>query len=287
MNHFKKRSKAPANAEFSDDASEEDIDKEKSENEDTETNSDQDEESQRTAIRQELSSLTFEELEALKSKIGTKEWNEAMFGSKTNQETSGSTSKKKRIEAFKRDNKNRPRELSAKIRVKRVREVVPVKKIEKRDPRFESLCGEYDEKLWSKNYDFIGEIRKTEQEDLKKKLKSEHDDDKRDEIKKTLQKLHDDDKRDEIKKTLQKLANKERSDAVKKAQEEKQRQEREENIQRLKEGKKPYYMKKSTKKFVDLVDKYEQLKSSGQLDSYLKKKRKKNALRDKKGLPAS
>jgi ribosomal RNA-processing protein 36 len=277
MAHSKKKTKfIEENPESSEDVSEEEemdngnsgSEKEYSDDGDSE----EDVESQRTAIRQELSTLSFAELEALKAKIGTKEWNEAMFGSSSNgASASAAASKKKRLEAFKRDNKNRPREISSKIRVKKVREVVPVKRVQKRDPRFETLCGEYDEKLWSKNYEFIGELRKGEQEELKNSLKTEHDEE----------------KRAEIKKTLQKLANKERSDAVKKAKEEKQRQEREENIQRMKEGKKPYYMKKSTKKFVELTEKYEELKSSGKLDSYLKKKRRKNALRDKKALPTT
>jgi ribosomal RNA-processing protein 36 len=92
-----------------------------------------------------LSNLTFEELEALKAKLGTKVYNEAMFGTKT--QTTISTSKKKLEKKFKRDNKNRPRELSSKTRVPRVREVVPVTRKKKRDPRFENLCGELNEEV--------------------------------------------------------------------------------------------------------------------------------------------
>ena len=97
-----------------------------------------------TAIRNELASLTFAELEALKSKIGAKEWNEAMFGSSSK---SSQTSRKKAKKIFKRDNKNRPKEVSSKMKPKRVREVVHVTKVRTRDPRFEDLCGEYDEKV--------------------------------------------------------------------------------------------------------------------------------------------
>ena len=51
---------------------------------------------------------------------------------------------------MKRDNKNRPREMSSKKTVKRFRDVVGVSadnKLEKRDPRFDSMCGEFDEKV--------------------------------------------------------------------------------------------------------------------------------------------
>ena len=54
---------------------------------------------------------------------------------------------------FKRDNKNRPREMSSKVKVGRLRDVVGFKSgeakkaLDKRDPRFDALCGDYDEKV--------------------------------------------------------------------------------------------------------------------------------------------
>jgi len=40
----------------------------------------------------------------------------------------------------------------------------------------------------------------------------------------------------------------------------------------------------ATRKLVDLAEKYEELKSTGKLEKYLKKKRKKNLIRDKSAL---
>jgi len=242
----------------------EDIDESSAEEND---NEEQDETTRRTAIRQELSTLTFEELEGLKAKLGTKVYNEAMFGSKA----SGSKGKTKKSSAvvFKRDNPNRPREISSKTRVPRVREVVHVKKRRHRDPRFEDLCGELDETLWKTNYSFLTEIAEKEKESLTEKLKNDEVDEE--------QKL-------QIKEYLQRMKNKERSDAQKKKLEDKRRREKEENVERMKEGKRPYFMKKSTRKYLDLADKYDELKTSGKLENYLKKKRKKNAIRDKKSM---
>ena len=51
---------------------------------------------------------------------------------------------------MKRENKNRPREMSSKKTVKRLRDVVGLStdiKAEKRDPRFDNMCGEFDEKV--------------------------------------------------------------------------------------------------------------------------------------------
>ena len=50
-------------------------------------------------------------------------------------------------------------------------------------------------------------------------------------------------------------------------------------------GKAPFYLKKSEKKRLELVAKYEALKASGGLDKYMAKRRKKNAAKDHRYLP--
>jgi ribosomal RNA-processing protein 36 len=52
-------------------------------------------------------------------------------------------------------------------------------------------------------------------------------------------------------------------------------------------GKKPYFLKKSEKKKLELLAKYEELKSSGRLEKYMAKRRKKNAAKDHRYLPTS
>ena len=93
------------------------------------------------AIRNEISGMSIEELLALKEKIGSKMFDESLGLNKK------SPSKNK----FKRENKNRPRmEPISKKPVKRSRDVVGVKSENKkdfRDPRFDPLCGDFDEKV--------------------------------------------------------------------------------------------------------------------------------------------
>ena len=93
------------------------------------------------AIRNEISGMSIEELLALKEKIGSKMFDESLGLNKN------SPSKNK----FKRENKNRPRmEPISKKPVKRSRDVVGVKSENKkdfRDPRFDPLCGDFDEKV--------------------------------------------------------------------------------------------------------------------------------------------
>jgi len=222
-----------------------------------------------TEIRKELSNLTFEELLTLKEKLGTKEYNEAMFGF---QKASGSsTSSKQRENQIKRDNKNRPREMSSKGRVPKVREIVPVRKDKQKvskDPRFANDCGKLNEELWNTNYSFLREMAKDEQKNLKQRFK----------VDKTL----DEEKKTKIRTYLQRLSNKEKTAAQKAEEEAKRRAAKKERLQQIAEGKKPYYMKKSTKKYVELAEKYDELKAKGKIESYLKKKRAKNASRDKK-----
>jgi ribosomal RNA-processing protein 36 len=52
-------------------------------------------------------------------------------------------------------------------------------------------------------------------------------------------------------------------------------------------GKKPFFLSKSEKRKRELVAKYEELKSSGRLDKYMAKRRKKNAAKDHRYLPSA
>jgi len=258
----------PEDEELEEGSGDEESDSAEEEEDEDEAEEDEEEQVKRTAIRSQLANLTFEELEALKSKLGTKVYNEALFGTKT-RSTMG-CSKSKLAKKFKRDNKNRPREISSKVGVNRIRQVVPVKRKQKRDPRFENLCGELNEEFWKKDYSFLREMAKEEETTMKEKLKSN----------KNITEAQ----KEKMKEYLQRMANKERSDAEKEKVKIKRREEKQENVQRVKEGKKPYFMKKSTRKYVELAEKYDELKASGKLESYLKKKRKKNAVRDKKSV---
>lgn len=72
--------------------------------------------------------MSFEALQKLKERIGAKVYKEVIFGENKNS--------KKELKIFKRENKNRPREMSSKKPVPMLQNVVPVKKKEVRDPRF-------------------------------------------------------------------------------------------------------------------------------------------------------
>ncbi|XP_023218773.1 ribosomal RNA processing protein 36 homolog [Centruroides sculpturatus] len=210
------------------------------------------------SLRQELSSTSFEELQQLKDKIGIKMFNKLMSNSTM-------TLKKKE---FKRENKNRPREISSKKPVGMARDVFGIKKKKIRDPRFDDLSGEYNESLFQESYSFLNEMQQKEKMELKKQLKKETDER----------------KRMKIKKLINKIDNQEKEKQKKKLREKNKKVMKQEVIEKLKEGKKPYFLKKSERKKLELIQHYKELKKSGKLEKYMQKKRKKNASRDSKWL---
>lgn len=130
-------------------------------------------------IRSELSSMSFEDLQKLKQKIGAKVYNATVFGQQNT----------KKQTDFKRANKNRPRERSSKKRASLFQEIVSVKKALPRDPRFDPLCGTFDEKAFKSNYKFINGIKKEERKKLQEELQKTDDPVRKKKIKFLIQRL--------------------------------------------------------------------------------------------------
>lgn len=161
--------------------------------------------------------MSFEDLQKLKEKLGTKMYNQAIFGNKSKRKTE-----------FKRENKNRPREMSAKKPVSRFKESVSVKKVIARDPRFDSLCGTFNEKAFKNAYAFINNLRENDLKTLKHELNETTDP-------KTKAK---------IKYLIQRLENQLREEKKRKEKEKKEREEKKEVLDTIKQGEKPAFKKK-------------------------------------------
>ena len=54
----------------------------------------------------------------------------------------------------------------------------------------------------------------------------------------------------------------------------------------VKAGKRPFFLKKSEKKKQELIRKYQELKATGRLEKAIAKRRKKNAQKDRRHMPA-
>lgn len=165
--------------------------------------------------------MTFEEIQKLKEKIGAKVYDEVVFGIKT----------KKAKTDFKRVNKNRPREMSSKIRVRTDRpqsSVLPAKKKICRDPRFDAMCGEYDESAFRENYKFVNDIKKNEKKELEKELS----------------KTVDKERKEQLKFLIQRLGNQIREAEKREIIKQKELEERSEIREKRKKGEKPMFKKK-------------------------------------------
>nr|SVE77269.1 EOG090X0E8U [Daphnia lumholtzi]SVE77883.1 EOG090X0E8U [Daphnia lumholtzi]SVE78513.1 EOG090X0E8U [Daphnia lumholtzi]SVE79142.1 EOG090X0E8U [Daphnia lumholtzi] len=219
------------------------------------------EDADKLAIREELSALTFEELQKLKEKIGSKKFNQTLTGVK----------KKAQMKTdFKRANPNRPREISSKSRKIETKVAVQVPKVFRSDPRFDNLCGEFRERSFYRNYDFVNKMKEDEVKKLKEELREE-----------TLPK-----RIEKIKYLIQRMENQIRAVKKRKLEEEKQEEEKRITIEALKEGKSPYFATKWARKERDLKEKFETLKEEGRLNQYMAKKRKHNAQRDRRHMPS-
>ncbi|KAJ4783877.1 hypothetical protein LUZ62_035123 [Rhynchospora pubera] len=169
-----------------------------------------------------------------------------------------------------RANKNRPMEVSSKIRPKKFREVVQVPKKVVRDPRFESLCGTLDTEGFRKRYNFLYDVQlPAERQKLQKMIAKSKNPDVISELKSHVSWIDKQLKSDPNKATESKIL----SEHIKKEKE------------AAKIGKKPYYLKKSEIRNRKLVQKYNELKDAGKLDAFIEKRRRKNASKDHRYMP--
>lgn len=125
--------------------------------------------------------MSFEELQKLKDKMGAKLYNEKILNIKNK--------RSKVITEFKRANKNRPREMSSKRPFKLQKDTFLVKSNTSRDPRFDPLCGSFEEKTFRKNYKFVDDIKKKERDALVKELEETEDEQRKKKIKYLIQRI--------------------------------------------------------------------------------------------------
>lgn len=216
----------------------------------------QDNDVERTAIRAKLSNLSFEELQKLKERMGAKVYNEAIFGNKTEKQPRDQRQ-------FKRENKNRPREMSSKQPVPMLRnEIAPsVKKKEARDPRFDPLCGEFEKKEFEENYKFLSELRLNDIKSVSNKLK----------------KTANPEEKLKLKRLLQRLKDQCRASRTKQLHNEMKKKQKEIIQKALSEGVQHRFMNKSEQRVESLVHQYEQLKTEGpaRIQRHLKRRQQK------------
>ncbi|XP_042527746.1 ribosomal RNA processing protein 36 homolog isoform X1 [Dipodomys spectabilis] len=210
-----------------------------------------------------MSDLSFEELLELQNQVGTKAYKQLVAGKSTEKQGSRQSSCVA--------DKHKPLEMSAKVRVPYLRQVVPVSKKVARDPRFDDLSGEYNTEVFDKTYQFLDEIRAKEKQLVKKQLKKHRSGEQHEKLQQLLQRMEQQEMVQQERK---------RQQALHLAQ----KQERRALAQ---QGHRPYFMKKSEQRQLALAEKFKELKRSKKLENFLSRKRRRNAGKDKRHLPLS
>ncbi|KND01739.1 uncharacterized protein SPPG_03532 [Spizellomyces punctatus DAOM BR117] len=259
-----------------------------------EEDNESDAEEQLMRIKRELADVPFDQLIEIQQKVGLKRFHANYRANRrsTTEDTSdedgepadttshGNSAKttKGALKASKHDgkgkkppkrlNKNAPVEVTSKRAVTRRREVVELPKKKSRDPRFDPLAGKLNDGLFQQSYGFIRDYEQHEVEMLKKRIVTEKDPEVKEQLHKTLTSMQSrlqtqkqKDKRKEILRNWRKT---------------------EEDLVKL--GKKPWQLKKSDIKKLELVEKYQSMKGKD-VDKLLEKRRKKNAAKERRFLP--
>lgn len=212
-------------------------------------------------LREELSDIPFCELEELKQTLGCKKYNKTVYGM---------LGKKIATAQFTtREDKNKPKEISSKMKVPRLRQVIQVKKQLTRDPRFDDLSGTFHPDKFDKAYEFLEDMKVTEKKELKKELQTTEEQDRKEQLKSLLSRM-------EEQEAAKKLADTRR---------EAERKRRKAEMELVKQGKRPFFLKKSEKKKLELAEKFKELKSSGKLERYIKRKDKKMTGKERRKMP--
>uniref|UniRef100_A0A914DKU6 rRNA biogenesis protein RRP36 n=1 Tax=Acrobeloides nanus TaxID=290746 RepID=A0A914DKU6_9BILA len=225
---------------------------------------DSDQDSDTMDLRQQISTMPLNKVKELRNKLGLKLFNKTYFGKDSQDEVSDAAVEGPK--KFKRASQHKPREVSSKKQVSTFRSFVPTKK--KFDPRFQPECGEFDDHAFRRDYGFLDGLKTNELQTLKKEYKN-------------ARKEADPDKVLKLKNAIRRLENQMKSKQESEMYRETKREIREENISRMNQGLKPIYVTRAELKKRFLAKKFQKIKDEGKIDSYLVRKGKKLAKKEK------
>lgn len=224
-------------------------------------------------IRTKISNMPLGQVLELKSKIGTTNFNHAVFGdSKSDNKQTNVKSTKRNPQRDTSDDEDAPMEMTSKRPVPFLGSDSLSKRKRKereskiRDPRFDRRCGDYSSAQFRENFEFVFDLKTDELKTLKQQLKECRDTEERERLKFVIQRTQNQ-LREHQKQLVINKRNAEEKGEIEKARS---------------EGRRPFYVKKSEKRMVELVDKFEELKESGRLKKHIEKRRKKSAGQSKK-----
>ncbi|KAI9013602.1 hypothetical protein DFJ74DRAFT_710055 [Hyaloraphidium curvatum] len=177
---------------------------------------------------------------------------------------SSRASKRKKVHK----DKSRPAELSSKKAVGRARIVVKTGEVKRRDPRFDDRTGNFNNGVFANSYNFVFDLHKKEMSELRQKISVEKDPEERGRLKQLLTSLQSRDKARQAEEAKQKI----------------KREWRKKQSERVKQGKKPFFLKDSDIKRIELMEQFRKTNPKD-LERKLEKRRKHNASKDHKRMP--
>lgn len=173
-----------------------------------------------------------------------------------------------------RSDKNQPQEVSSKVPVSVLRQVVAPVRHKAHDPRFDTALGHYNADLFAKSYAFVGDLQRQELAELQTRLKATRDVREADRMQRVVDRL----------KSME--ATKRRTENQKLLLKERRQVEQE----LVAKGKRPFYLKKTDVRRMELADKYKKLKEKSgdkaiDVDKLVEKRRKHKAADQHRFLP--
>lgn len=253
-----------------------------SENDDDRQASNSDEQdSSRSKVKladEDFRQMPFEDLLRLKRRLGSKVYNEAVFGKGSGKAYTVKDTKKNKSRRLSptegSDSDGPPEEFSAKRKVPALRIDTNRRKIDQprsRDPRFDAKQGYFSGRKFREQYGFINDLRQEELGTLKKQLEETLDPDEAERLKFAVRRTEN-----------QILEFNKQKDLDRKRKEEKGQARK-----AIDEGKRPFYEKKSIKRARELVYKYDELTKEGKIAKHIDKRKRKTTAKDRKKLDFS
>ena len=167
--------------------------------------------------------------------------------------------------------KDAPAELPSTRGVSRFRQIIPVTRVQRRDPRFDASCGEFKEDLHDQSYAFVNDLRSSEVDELKAALKT----------------TRDASEAEKIKEELKKRAVAAKEAVRQKANRDTQRTQKHTAAAAVAAGGGAFFPKKRDLKQLEAVEQFKKLAASGKgaVERAIMKKRAKLSHKDKLALP--
>ncbi|XP_065088300.1 ribosomal RNA processing protein 36 homolog [Ochlerotatus camptorhynchus] len=223
--------------------------------------------------------MPFEDLLQLKRRLGSKVYNEAVFGKEsknisTDLVKNSGKNKNKRALHKDSDSDGPPEELSAKRKVPALgMDKSRLKKEQSRfrDPRFDAKQGYFSGRKFREQYGFLNDLRTDELKTLKKQVEE----------------TEDPDETERLKFAVRRTENQILEFNKQKVQDKKRKEEKLQTRKAIDEGKRPFYEKNSTKKARELVEKYDKLTEEGKIGKHIDKRKRKITAKDRKKLDFS